>query len=81
MKTLLKTDLTVGDINEGFVYNEFEEVFLLFGKETKLPTYKVEENLNEKFAVASETDKCSQFSARVIRGIEVKESILKSILL
>ena len=24
MKTILKTDLTVRDINEGFVYNEYE---------------------------------------------------------
>ena len=56
------------------VINVAKEVKTLFGKETNLPTYDVEENLNEKFAVASETERCLQFSVRVIRDIEVKDS-------
>ena len=42
MKTLLKTDLTVGDINEGFVYNEFEGkgLFGWGGKLTIQPEYQ-----------------------------------------
>lgn len=42
METLLKTDLTVGDINEGFVYNEFEGkgLFGWGGKLTIQPEYQ-----------------------------------------
>ena len=42
MKTLLKIDLTVGDINEGFVYNEYEGkgLFGWGGKLTIQPEYQ-----------------------------------------
>ena len=42
MKTILKTDLTVGDINEGFVYNEYEGkgLFGWNGKLTIQPEYQ-----------------------------------------
>ena len=42
MKTTLKTDLTVGDIREGFVYNEYEEkgLFGWSGKLTIQPEYQ-----------------------------------------
>ena len=42
MKTILKTDLTVKDINEGFVYNEFEGkgLFGWGGKLTIQPEYQ-----------------------------------------
>lgn len=42
MKTILKTDLTVKDINEGFIYNEFEGkgLFGWSGKLTIQPEYQ-----------------------------------------
>ena len=42
MKTILKTDITVKDICEGFVYNELEGkgLFGLFGKLTIQPEYQ-----------------------------------------
>ena len=42
MKTILKTDLTVRDINEGFVYNEYEGkgLFGWGGKLTIQPEYQ-----------------------------------------
>ena len=54
--------------------NVAKEIKTLFGREVKLPTYKVEENLVSKFPVKIETEKCSQFSARVVKGIKVGES-------
>ena len=42
MKTILKTDLTIKDINEGFVYNEYEGkgLFGWGGKLTIQPEYQ-----------------------------------------
>lgn len=56
------------------VLNAAKEIKTLFGKEVKLPEYDVKENLVSKFPVNSLTDKCSQFSARVVKGIKVGES-------
>lgn len=56
------------------VLNAAKEIKTLFGREIKLPTYRVNENLVSKFPVSSLTSKCPQFSARVVKGIEVKES-------
>lgn len=54
--------------------NVAKEIKTLFGKEVKLLTYKVEENLVSKFPVKIDSEKCSQFSARVVKGIKVGES-------
>lgn len=56
------------------VLNVAKEIKTLFGREVKLPTYKVEESFVSKFPVGIKTDKCAQFSARVVKGIKVKES-------
>ena len=56
------------------ILNVAKEIKTLFGKEVILPSYEVKENLVSKFPVSIETEKCPQFSARVVRGIEVKES-------
>ena len=42
MKTTLRTDITVGDLCEGFTYNEFEGkgLFGLAGKLTIQPEYQ-----------------------------------------
>ena len=56
------------------VLNAAKEIKTLFGREVKLPTYKVEESFVSKFPLEIKTDKCAQFSARVVKGIKVKES-------
>ena len=54
--------------------NAAKEMKTLFGKEVNLPNYEVKENLVSKFPVSILAEKCPQFSARVVKGIEVKES-------
>ncbi len=54
--------------------NVAKEVNTLFGKELKLPSLSVKNTFEAKFPVDSKTDKCPQFSARVVKGIETKES-------
>ena len=54
--------------------NVAREIKTLFGKEIKLPTYNVKETFKANFPVDSKTEKCPQFSARVVKGIETKES-------
>ena len=54
--------------------NAAKEIKTLFSREVKLPNYKVQENLVSKFPVSILTDKCAQFSARVVKGIKVEES-------
>ena len=56
------------------ILNAAKEMKTLFGREVKLPTYEVKENLVFKFPVSILTEKCPQFSARVVKGIKVKES-------
>lgn len=56
------------------VLNAAKEIKTLFGREVKLPTYEVKENFVSKFPVEIKTEKCSQFSARVVKGIKVGES-------
>ena len=58
------------------VLNVAKEIKTLFGKEVKLPSPKVSDNLEEVIPVDSLTEKCPQFSSRVIKGIIVKESPL-----
>lgn len=54
--------------------NVAKEINTLFGKELKLPSVSVKNTFEAKFPVDSKTDKCPQFSARVVKGIETKES-------
>lgn len=56
------------------VLNAAKEIKTLFGREVNLPDYKVKETFVSKFPVAINTEKCSQFSARVVKGIKVGES-------
>ena len=56
------------------IMNAAKEMKTLFGKEVKLPSYDVKEDFVSKFPVAIETEKCAQFSARVVKGIKVGES-------
>ena len=51
-----------------------KEINTLFGKELSLPKVEVKSNLVAKFPVSSLTEKCPQFSARVVKGIVTKES-------
>lgn len=56
------------------VINVAKEINTLFGKELKLPKVEVKESFKADFPVASKTEKCPQFSARVVKGIVTKES-------
>ena len=56
------------------ILNAAKEIKTLFGREVKLPTYEVKENLVSKFPASILTDKCAQFSARVVKNIKVGES-------
>ena len=56
------------------ILNAAKEMKTLFGRAVKLPNYEVKENLVAQFPVSILTEKCPQFSARVVKGIKVKES-------
>ena len=54
--------------------NVAKEINTLFSKPLSLPKISVKETFKANFPVASKTEKCPQFSARVVKGIETKES-------
>ena len=56
------------------LYNVAKEVAAIFNRKVNIPTYKVESNFKTELKVGSETDKCSQFSGREIKGLKIKES-------
>ena len=56
------------------ILNAAKEIKTLFGREVNLPTFEVKENLVSKFPVSILTEKCAQFSARVVKNIKVGES-------
>lgn len=56
------------------VLNVAKEINTLFGKELSLPKIEVKETFKANFPVDSKTEKCPQFSARVVKGIVTKES-------
>lgn len=56
------------------VLNVAKEINTLFGKELNLPKVSVKETFKADFPVDSKTEKCPQFSARVVKGIVTKES-------
>ncbi len=56
------------------LFNVAREIAALFKKETKIPEYNDEGNFVSDFKVGSETPNCPSFFAKVIKGIEVKDS-------
>ncbi len=56
------------------ILNVAKEINTLFAKEVKLPKISVKETFKANFPVDSKTEKCPQFSARVVKGIVTKES-------
>ena len=56
------------------VLNAAREIKTLFNREINLPAYEVKETFVSKFPVEIKTEKCSQFAARVVKGIKVGES-------
>ena len=56
------------------IYNVAKEINTLFGKELKITSKEVKENLKCDFPVSSLSEKCPQFSAKVVKGIVTKES-------
>lgn len=72
--TILDLKLLANRSDMYSVINVAREINTLFGKETNVPVYKVKETFKADFPVSSLSEKCPQFSARVIKGIETKES-------
>ena len=56
------------------VKNVAKEIETLFERKANITPSKDPKNANLAFKVGSETERCSQFSARVVKGIQVKES-------
>ncbi len=56
------------------LYNVAKEIATLFNRKVKPLDIKEVEGDSIKFKVSSDTPKCKQFSARIIKGIKVKES-------
>ena len=56
------------------IYNVAREIGAIYQKEVKIPTYEIKETFKTDLVVGSETDRCSQFSGRELRGIVTKES-------
>lgn len=54
--------------------NVAKELETLFEIKTNVPEFKNDENKKLPFVVNSLTERCSQFSARVVKNIKVKES-------
>ncbi len=56
------------------VLNVAKEIETLFGRKVKLPEVKKVENSKETFSVSSKTERCPQFSGRVVCDVKIKES-------
>lgn len=56
------------------VLNVAKEIETLFGRKVKIPSVYVKSDLKEVIEVKSLSEKCSQFSARIVKNIKVKES-------
>ena len=56
------------------LYNVALEIGAIFSRKVKIPSYEVEANFKTDLKVGSETDKCTQFAGREIKGIVIKES-------
>ena len=56
------------------LYNVALEIGAIFSREVKIPEYKVEPTFKTELRVGSETEKCTQFAGREIKGIKIKES-------
>lgn len=56
------------------IYNVAREIGAIFNREVKIPTYEVKDSFKTDLKVGSETNRCSQFSGREIKGIVTKDS-------
>ena len=56
------------------VFNIARELETLFGRTANIPNYNISSNIDTKIEVGSITPLCPQFSGRVIKNIQVKES-------
>ena len=56
------------------LYNVALEIGAIFSREVKIPAFEVKPTFKTELKVGSETDKCTQFAGREIRGIVTKES-------
>ena len=72
--TILDLKLLANRSDMYAVISVAKEINTLFGKELKLPEVKIESDNNDHFPVDSLTEKCPQFSSRVVKNIVTKES-------
>ncbi len=57
------------------LYNVAREIGALFDRKVSIPTYEEFHNYEENdFVISSETEQCKSFYAKVVKGIEIKES-------
>ena len=56
------------------LYNVAREIGAIFERKVSIPEEKEIVNMTSNLKVSSETEKCTQFSGKEIRGIKVKES-------
>ena len=54
--------------------NVAREVAALFNRKLSLPKYEELNNMKNEYAVGSNTYRCSQFSSKEIKGVEIKPS-------
>ncbi len=56
------------------IYNIAREIASVYAKEVNIPTFPALEDCKTTLNIKIDTDKCSQFSSKEIKGIKVKES-------
>ena len=56
------------------LYNVAREIAAIFDRKVEIPSYEVKDSFNTTLEVGSETDKCTQFAGREIKGIVIKDS-------
>ena len=56
------------------IYNVAKEVGAIFNREVNIPNYQPIVDFTSSLEIGSNTDKCSQFSGKEIKGIVIKDS-------
>ena len=56
------------------IYNVAREIGAIYSKEVNIPVHELKGNFKTDLVVGSDTDKCTQFAGRELRGIKIKES-------
>ena len=80
--TILDLNLLANRSDCYSLYNVAKEIGALFNRKVTIPEEKDLDTFDADFKVGSFTEKCKQFSSKVIKGIKIKESpkFLKEVL-